>query len=144
MTFKLFTSLALLTFLFLSIKQVAAETTPVDPNLCQALIKHPPSADVTYQPGVDVNGKPVAPADLPGQPQMELPAKLQIPLTVQLAKLLNLNPAQPPVDKLGAGTEVWLGTLTVEGDKVSYNGQPLTDAQQDNLAVLCLKQSGKP
>jgi hypothetical protein len=36
-------------------------------------------------------------------------------------------------------TDINLGVLTVDGDLVSYNGKPLTDAQQENLAVLCLK-----
>ncbi len=33
---------------------------------CARLIRHTPSADVAYQPGVDVKGREVAPADLPG------------------------------------------------------------------------------
>ncbi|MBP5855544.1 hypothetical protein KAJ83_00875 [Marivibrio halodurans] len=33
---------------------------------CRRLIPHEPSPDVTYQPGVDAHGDPVAPADLPG------------------------------------------------------------------------------
>ena len=112
----------------------------MDPRVCQALVKHTPSADTAYQPGgVDVNGNSVAPADLPGSPQMKLPDKIQIPLTFSLAKVLNLNTSQFPNSVLGPGTEGNLGTLTVEGDNVSFNGQPLTDAQQDNLAVLCMK-----
>ena len=33
---------------------------------CQRLVRHVPAPDVAYKPGVDVHGKPVAPADLPG------------------------------------------------------------------------------
>jgi hypothetical protein len=33
---------------------------------CQAVLRHQPSADVTYQPGTDVHGHYVAPADLGG------------------------------------------------------------------------------
>ncbi|MDR3436674.1 hypothetical protein [Telmatospirillum sp.] len=33
---------------------------------CMALVRHHPAADVTYQPGADVHGKYVTPADLPG------------------------------------------------------------------------------
>ncbi len=112
----------------------------VDPKLCNALTKHTPSADVAYQSGVDANGKAVAPADVPGSPQMKLPDKINIPLTVNLAKTLNLDTSQYPYNTLGTGTEAWLGTLSVEGDKVTFNGQPLSDQQQDNLAVLCMKQ----
>lgn len=117
----------------------AANTPAVDPSLCRALVKHTPDADVAYQPGVDVNGKPVAPADLPGQPQMKLPDKIQIPLTLNLAKTLNLNTSSYPYNQLGTGTEAQLGMLTVEGDRVTFNGQPISDDQQDRLAVLCMQ-----
>ncbi len=112
----------------------------VSPALCRTVTKHVPDANVAYQAGVDANGKAVAPADVPGSPQMQLPSKIQIPLTVQLTKVLNLNPNQQPFKDLGEGTEATLGVLTVEGDHVLFNGQPLSDTQQDNLAVLCMKQ----
>jgi hypothetical protein len=69
-----------------------------------------------------------------------LPSKIDIPLTVNLAKVLNLNTNTYPYNQLGSGTEAWIGTLSVEGDKVLFNGKPLSDDQQDNLAVLCMKQ----
>lgn len=117
----------------------AAHEAAVDPALCRALIKHVPDADVAYQPGVDVHGNPVAPADLPGAPQMQLPDQIKIPLTLNLAKTLNLNTSAYPYRQLGTGTEAQLGTLTVEGDHVLFNGQPISDAQQDKLSVLCLQ-----
>jgi len=111
----------------------------VDPRLCRALVKHTPSADTAYQPGVDQHGRPVASADVPGSAAMALPDKIQIPLTVSLAKTLNLNTSQYPYNQLGTGTEAVIGTLTVEGDQAYLNGQPLSDAQQSNLAVVCMK-----
>lgn len=111
----------------------------VDQALCRALTKHTPDANVAYQPGTDVHGKAVAPADLPGQAQMQLPSKIDIPLTLNLAKVMHLNTNSYPYNQLGTGTEAQLGTLSVEGDKVTFNGQPLSDTQQDNLAVLCMK-----
>jgi hypothetical protein len=117
----------------------ALSVPAVDPALCKALIKHVPAADVTYQPGADVHGKPVAPADVAGTPQIQMPETLTIPLTISLAQAINLNTSQYPYNQLGAGTEANIGTLTVNGDKVLFNGQPLSDTQQDNLAVLCMK-----
>ncbi|MGE3624465.1 MAG: type II toxin-antitoxin system RelE/ParE family toxin [Bdellovibrionales bacterium] len=127
-------------FLFAMLSQnvMAAKANFIDPALCNALVKHVPAPDVEYQPGVDVEGNPVAPADLPGQPRIKLPEKIHIPLTVSLAKVLHLDTLKYPWNQLGPGTEAQLGTLTVEGDQVSFNGQPLTDEQQDNLAVLCM------
>jgi hypothetical protein len=63
---------------------------------------------------------------------------INIPLTLSLAKTLNLNTSAYPYNQLGPSTEAQLGTLSVQGDKVFFNGQPLSDTQQDNLAVLCL------
>jgi hypothetical protein len=99
----------------------AADPAPeVDPALCQALVKHTPAPDVNYQPGVDVHGKPVAPADLPGS-QVQLPSAIKIPLSVQLSKVLHLDYSKYPFN--------------------AVNGQSLSSEQQDNLAVLCMKQS---
>jgi hypothetical protein len=120
---------------------VEDELKPLNPELCDALVKHTPAPDVAYQPGVDVDGNPVAPADLPGQPQIKLPQKFNIPLTVSLSKALNLSTSTVPGSLLGEGTEIPLGTFTVDSDKVTFNGQPLTDEQQDNLAVLCMQPS---
>lgn len=133
-------SLALFIIFLTPHHAIAADTPAVDPALCNALVNYTPDASVAYQPGVDVNGHPVAPADLPG-PHMQLPAKIEIPLTLSLAKVLNLNTSNYPFNQLGPSTEVELGKLTVEGNRVLYNGQPLTDEQQNNLAVLCLKKT---
>ena len=108
-------------------------------DLCRALVAHQPDADVAYQGGVDVHGTPVAPADLPGSAPIQLPKTIKIPLTINLAKALNLNVSSYPVSQFGSGTEATLGVLSVEGNKVLFNDQPLSDTQQDNLAVLCLK-----
>ena len=110
-----------------------AHAQTIDQRLCQALVKYTPNADVAYQPSVDVRGKPVTPADLSGSNTFKLQDGFEIPLTVDLANRLKL-----PTNRLGSNSEIAIGTLTVNGDKVLYNGQPLTDEQQDNLAVMCL------
>jgi hypothetical protein len=125
--------------ILLSLTATSVRAEKLDPGLCRALVKHTPDADVAYQPGVDVHGNAVAPADLPNQPQMQLPQQIKIPLTLNLAKSLNLNTTSYPYNQLGAGTEAHLGDLTVDGDKVLFNGQPISDTQQDRLAVLCLQ-----
>ena len=130
-----------MTILFgcLSFPAQASDIPAIDPALCNALVNATPDADVAYQPGVDVDGNAVAPADLPGPKQIKLPSKFQIPLTINLAKSLNLNTSSYPYNQLGTGTEATLGVLTVEGNKVSFNGQSLSDDQQDKLAVLCMQ-----
>ncbi len=117
----------------------ATASATATPAFCNALVKHTPDADLAYQSGVDAEGNSVTPADLPGAPQMKIPDKINIPLTLNLAKALNLNTSSYPYNQLGQGTEAQLGMLTVDGDKVLFNGQPISDEQQDKLAVLCLQ-----
>ncbi len=125
--------------LFLTPPPALASPT-LDPAFCQALVKHVPDADVEYRPGVDVHGKPVIPADLPGSNDFLIQQPITIPLTADLLSFLNLPAATFPFNTMGR-TDIQLGTLTVDGDKVLYNGKPLSDEQQDNLAVLCMKPS---
>jgi hypothetical protein len=134
-----FAGIVLLGFLLASSAHAA---DGLEPSLCQAVVRHTPRADVTYQPGVDVNGNAVEPADVPGSPQMQLPNKIEFPVTVSLARVLNLDTTKFPKTQIGPGTEAWLGTLSVEGNDATFNGKPLTDAQQSNLSVLCMKQTG--
>jgi hypothetical protein len=49
---------------------------------CQALVRHHPAAGTAYQPGVDVHGKYVAPADLPGDQAYKLPDKVEFDLKI--------------------------------------------------------------
>jgi hypothetical protein len=116
-----------------------SSTPQIDAAFCRSLVKYTPDANVNYQPSVDAHGKAVAPADVPGAAQIQLPKALTIPLTVQLAKIINLNTSQYPYNQLGEGTEAQIGVLTVTGDHVLFNGQPISDEQQSNLAVLCMK-----
>lgn len=110
----------------------------VDPRLCQTLTKHVPDADVTYQPGVDVTGRDVVPADLDEERFPIVPDEITIPLSVDLMQFLALNPQAFPAQALKRN-DIPLGALTITKGQILFNGQPLSDAQQDNLAVLCLK-----
>lgn len=121
-----------------------AEKTPptLDPAFCRALVKHTPAADVAYQSGVDARGKPVVPADLDGQPRLDLPEEIVLPITADMFKLLGLDQSKFPFQAMQRN-DIYLGTLTVRGEQLFWNGKPLSDAQQDNLAVLCLKPTKK-
>lgn len=122
--------------------QAEAPLPSLNSSFCQALVKHVPDADVAYQPGVDVHGKPVVPADLPGTNTLQIQQPITIPLTAGLMKILNFPTTSFPFNTMER-TDINLGTLTVDGDKVFYNGQPLSDEQQDKLAVLCMKPSSE-
>jgi hypothetical protein len=113
------------------------QTVVIDKKACRYLIKHYMQPDVQYQPGVDARGKKVVPADLAsGAGQIKLPDTITINLTSELKDWL---PNQNYPNNRLSTSEIPLGTITVEGDKVTYNGQPLTDPAQEQLAVLCLQ-----
>lgn len=91
----------------------------------------PPSA--AYQPGVDVRGNPVIPADLPETPAITIEG-VDIPLEIDLAALLGEElPA-------GAVLEPVLGMLRIDGSSVTLDGQPLAPDASDGLRALCVEK----
>ena len=60
---------------------------------CRLLVQHVPAADVAYEPGVDVDGNAVAPADI-GNPEISLPDEISIDVTALVYELLSATP--PP------------------------------------------------
>ena len=99
---------------------------------CAQIVEHVAANDVAYQPGVDVHGKAVAPADLNPQPQIQVPKTITIPITMDLHKFG--VPANSPL--LLPGAEV--GKITVEnGNRAYFNGQPLGDAEMKAIAEAC-------
>ena len=108
-----------------------AQTITLTPDACAAATAHVPDADVTYQPGVDAYGQPVAPADLPGQGGvMPWPQDLQIPLSLDLQNALGIS------NKL-TGTDAHIGTITYQGGKFFFNGAPIGNEAQGALAAEC-------
>ncbi len=102
---------------------------------CRALVAHRPDDDVAYQPGRDVHGRPVAPADLPGNPSVPALSTIRIPLTLSLGHVFAIPPA------IDADIPLW--TLTVEADGRAYiDGQPLHDEAAAQVAEACRSQFG--
>lgn len=108
----------------------------LDRRACDSLVEHVPDAGVAYQPGVDVHGNPVVPADL--NPPIAIPEVFLIPLELDLYDTFGL-----PDDPTLLEGDVLLGTVRLEGDRVTYNGQELTDPQSRALAVLCQRMEAR-
>jgi hypothetical protein len=102
---------------------------------CRRLIEHQAAADVTYKPGVDVYGRPVAPADLSSNSQIKLPEEIQIPITIDLSKRLGL-----PTDGSVYKPEAQIGTVSVRGNQVFFNGQQLEAQDQAALSRACAER----
>lgn len=120
-----FTNVALMGALLVSVSGAAFAKDPTDGKsediavekvICQQLYVHKPADDVAYKPGVDVDGNPVAPADLPGA-QMQMADYLEVPLTVDLAQKLS-----QPVPE-GVKMDSIIGNLRLYKDgRITYNG----------------------
>ncbi len=99
---------------------------------CTRLVEHRSAPDVAYKPGVDVRGKKVAPADLPGSSAM-----IKAPKQVEIA--ISFNPLRGAAGSRLDSSELIVGTVqfNLETGVATFNGQPLTDPEQDELARKC-------
>ncbi len=101
---------------------------------CRRVVAHVAAADVEYRPGLDVRGRKVAPADLGGTPQVEIPDRITFDLQLDLEELAG----PPPPGSVGEvfGRPV-LGHISIRGHKVYFNDRLLGDAAEAELARKC-------
>lgn len=128
--------------LALAVPVWAGETTRLEVSRqdCARLVRAVPlgQAPAEYQPGVDVKGRRVAPADLPDSPNTQI----KLPETVTIDLGFNL------FDKYGLGPgglykgEGKLGVVSVKGDRVYFNDQQLGSADQSAVIDACRKAMG--
>lgn len=105
----------------------------MDRAVCRMLVRHYPDPGVVYQPGVDVKGRPVLPADL----GLQLPLG---PLLPEVVLALPLDRFAPRILKRGLGrSDVIVGRITLDplsGD-VLFNGRPMDDGRRQTVVALC-------
>ena len=99
---------------------------------CQRLVNHEPAPDVTYQPGVDVHGRPVVPADLGGGQQIQLPDVIYIPIEVLVQDKFGI-----PANSVLYDATALVGVVSVRGNQVYFEDQPLTDPEIVALEEAC-------
>ncbi len=95
---------------------------------CRLVVRHVPAADVAFRPGVDVHGRPVAPAEL-HPPAEVLPERLRLVLSVDVRRRLGL-PAWLEGD-------LPLGVITVADGTLLLNGRPIAPEAANGLAAAC-------
>ena len=101
---------------------------------CDRLVKHQPAPDVAYQPGVDVHGRPVLPADVDGGIQIAPPETIRIEIDVELFERFGI-----PANRDLFEAEAKLGEVTYRDGRAYFNGQPLQDEAAAELSALCQK-----
>ena len=99
---------------------------------CSRLVNHEPAPDVTYQPGVDVHGRPVAPADLGGGQQIQLPDVIYIPIEVLVQDKYGI-----PANSVLYDATALVGVVAVRGNRVYFEDQELTDPEIAALEQAC-------
>ena len=111
-----------------------SSSVKVSRSECNRIVKHQSSAE--YKPGVDARGKKVKEADLPGGSPIKLPETISIDIGFDLDKKYGLGSG-------GKYTgESVIGKVTVKGDKVYFNDQPLDQRDQAAIAEACQKAYG--
>ncbi len=115
------------------------ETITVTATTCAALANYVPAPDVAYRPGVDAEGNAVVPADLGGAPPIRVPDFFSVAITVEVAHRLGIpvfpDPANPQNDLYKP--EAAIGVVTYTDGRFEFNGQPLQDDAEAELAALC-------
>jgi hypothetical protein len=92
-----------------------------------------PAPDVAYKAGVDVNGKAVVPAELPGSaPAITPPDTIKIPLQINLQNALHISNNSNLV-----APEAVAGTVEYKNGQVTFNGQPVSSDAAAQIADAC-------
>ncbi len=115
-----------------AITGAAITTVAITRADCARLVAHVPGPDVAYEPGVDVYGREVAPADLDGAPRIELPETILIDIEIDLQARFGI-PANPTL----YDPDAEVGEVAYRDGRFTFNGQPLQDEAQAELAARC-------
>ena len=156
-------AIAALAALFAAGTAVAEETKiTITKKDCRRLVRHTASADVAYRTGVDVRGRKVVPADAGGRVPLKLPDVFEFNIDVDIRKYLGgpeddaaaasaatsasdsatsntaLIAANRKAQKF-AGLNMTVGKVryNIKTGALTFNGQSLTDPDQDALAAAC-------
>ncbi len=106
----------------------------ISSRICAALGADATVPGAEYEPGIDVNGKAVAPADLPAS----APALRLDNFPIEIRKDLAGSFGVPAAG--GAyGAKALLGYVTVRGNEAYFNGRPLAADQRGALIDACRK-----
>ncbi len=109
----------------------AAGKLTVSKKDCARIVDHAPSADVAYKPGTDAYGRKVVPADLGGGSPIKLPKEITIDIGIDLEEKYGLGAGG---DYTGTAN---IGKVKVKNGRVTFNGQPLGNREQQAITAAC-------
>lgn len=115
---------------------VAGQPVTVTKQDCQAMATYHTPNGVDYQPGVDVHGKPVAPADAPGGFAYNLPAKIEFDITINPVNYAQRNALQQQIAGIQAKLAQNPGDTASQAQLSSLQGQlAAISGRYDNTAA---------
>lgn len=113
--------------------RAAERTIAVARSDCRLAIEHAAAPDVAYRPGVDVHGRPVAPADVEG-PDIVLPDVIPIFISADLRRRFGLRRNSPLLE---AEAGIGIVEFQLSSGRLFFNGVELSEADEQALAALC-------
>jgi hypothetical protein len=124
-----------------STTRAAERTIAIARSDCDLAVRYVPPPGVAYQPGVDVNGRPVAPADVDGDRRLKLRESIPVVITDDLRKQFGLPEDSPLFD---ANAFVGIVELRLSDHRLTFNGVELSDRESDALAAVCRDAAKTP
>ncbi len=121
--------------------RAAERTIAIARSDCELAVRYVAPADVEYQPGVDVNGRPVAPADLDDGRRLQLPESIPVFITDDMRKRFRVPHHSPLFD---ADAVVGIVELRLSDSRLTFNGVELSDPEANALAAMCRDATKSP
>lgn len=98
---------------------------------CETLAETHEGADVSFRPGVDVRGRPVVAADLPGSP-LHVPMPITFDVTIDVAARLGLRQDTEALLKVAQVSE--------RNGEILINGYPASELGRTMVLQACRGQ----
>ena len=134
-------TIAALAIIAATTSRAAERTIAIARSDCELAVRYVPPPGVAYQPGVDVSGRPVAPADLDDGRRLQLPDSIPVVITDDLRKQFGLPDDSPLFD---SNAFVGIVELRLSDGRLTFNGVELNDREADALAAMCRDATKSP
>ena len=120
-------------------EQIGPQEVVITQDTCLQLVEHRPDPDVAYQPGMDVRGNDVVPADLNAGQKVFIPDQFIVDLDVFLGDALDIDLGLTGDKTEASIVDVQFNTKTQE---VLLNDQVLLSAKDTHITDLCQEYYG--
>src|SRR6185295_8318674 len=121
--------------------RAAERTIAIARSDCELAVRYVAPPGVDYQPGVDVNGRPVVPADLDGDHRLQLPDSIPVVITEDVRERFHVSHHSPLFD---ADAVLGIVELRLSDRRLTFNGVELSDPEANALAAMCRDATKSP